>query len=225
MSTDFFDDDLVKPDTGANTDGADATSAEAAAARLSLQREQLTTQVADAAEEIERLRMRQEELEREKDRLAELNRKQEAYESGKREMIDQLTQAIALMEKDELQATRMVELLSAGRARFKDMLTELRAIRESTWTDGVFPEELAKALALVENARLEYGRAMAKIDAATWQRSDNGQTRLATIQKTGMVALADRGFWFWVRVGLAFCLPLILVLLALFAGYLYSMGW
>ncbi len=222
MGTDFFDDDLVKANAGAR--GGDA-GGEDAAGRMARQREQLTTQVADAAEEIERLRMRQEELEHEKSRLAELNRKQEAYESGKREVIDQLAHAVVLMEKDELQANRMVELLSAARARFKDMLGELRAIREAKWADGDFEEELTKALALVESARIEYGRAMARIDAESWQRTGDGRARLATIEKGHLGALAERGFWFWVKMGFAFCLPLILLLLALFAGYLVSMGW
>ncbi len=222
MSTDFFDDDLVKPEAGA---GPGKTNAEEAALRMTRQREDLTTQVADAAEEIERLRMRQDELEREKDRLAELNRKQEAYETGKRAIIEKLSQTVLLMEKDELLASRMVALLSAGRARFKDMLVELRAIHEAKWDDSAFAEELGKALALVENAQLEYGKVMAKIDAESWQRSGDGRARLATIEKAGMVSLAERGFWFWTKVGLAFCLPLILVLLAIFAGYIFSMGW
>lgn len=215
MSTDFFDDDLSRE--------ADAEQ-ESSVTRMARQKEQLTTQVADTAEEIERLRMRQEELEHEKTSLEELNRKQDEYEHSKKDIIENLSRNIILMEKDEVMANRMVELLSASRARFKDMLASIRDIREENWGDSGFEEELDKALALIENARMEYSKAIAKIDAENWQKSGEGPTSLATLEDAGRNALANKGFWFWFKVGVAVSLPLIVMLLLLFAGYLLSMG-
>ena len=212
MSTDFFDDDLSR-----GGDGGETT--ESSSVRLARQKEQLTNQVADTAEEIERLRMRQEELEHEKTSLEELNRKQDEYERSKKDIIENLSRNIILMEKDEVLANRMVELLSASRARFKDMLAEIRDIKEENWGDVDFEEELDRALALIESARMEYSRAIAKIDAESWQKGA-GQAQLATLEEAGRGSLANKGFWFWLKVGIAVSLPLIVIRLVLVAGYM-----
>jgi chromosome segregation ATPase len=219
MGTDFIDDDLSRK-------AAEAGDAESSASRLSRQKEQLTNQVADTAEEIERLRMRQDELEHEKTSLEELNRKQDEYARSKKDIIENLSRNIILMEKDEVLANRMVELLSASRARFKDVLSEIRDIREESWSEAEFEEELDKALALIESARMEYSKAVAKIDAESWQKG-GGQAPLATLEDAGRGALANKGFLFWFKVGVAVSLPVMLVLLLLFLGYMLSgvFGW
>ncbi len=157
MSTDFFDNDLSR-----TTAPDDEALTESSVTRMTRQKEQLTNQVADTAEEIERLRMRQDELEHEKTSLEELNRKQDEYERSKKNIIENLSRNLVLMEKDEILANRMVELLSASRARFKEILAEIRDIREELWGDSGFEEELDKALALIESARMEYSKAIAK---------------------------------------------------------------
>jgi chromosome segregation ATPase len=214
MGTDFFDDDLSRK-TG------EVEDPETSASRMSRQKEQLTNQVADTAEEIERLRMRQDELEHEKTSLEELNRKQDEYERSKKDIIENLARNIILMEKDEVLANRMVELLSASRARFKDVLSEIRDIREENWSESVFEEELDKALALIESARMEYSKAIAKIDAESWQKGA-GQAPLATLEDAGRSALANKGFLFWFKIGVAVSLPMITVFLLLILGYTLS---
>ena len=217
MGTDFIDDDLSRK-------AAEAGDAESSASRLSRQKEQLTNQVADTAEEIERLRMRQDELEHEKTSLEELNRKQDEYERSKKNIIENLSRNLVLMEKDEILANRMVELLSASRARFKEILAEIRDIREELWGDSGFEEELDKALALIESARMEYSKAIAKVDAESWQKGD-GQAQLATLDEAGRHTLVNKGFFFWLKVGVAVSFPLIAVLLLLIAGYLWKMDF
>ena len=217
MSTDFFDNDLSR-----TTAPGDEALTESSVTRMTRQKEQLTNQVADTAEEIERLRMRQDELEHEKTSLEELNRKQDEYERSKKNIIENLSRNLVLMEKDEILANRMVELLSASRARFKEILAEIRDIREELWGDSGFEEELDKALALIESARMEYSKAIAKVDAESWQKGD-GQAQLATLDEAGRHTLVNKGFFFWLKVGVAVSLPLIAVLLLLIVGYLWRM--
>jgi len=229
MGTDFFDDDLVKSADGraVETPEKDSTTlghATCASGRMAEQRERLINQVADSTEEIERMRMRQEELEQEKSKIVEIARKQDEYARGKTEIIDNLSKSIILTEKDEVQANRMVELLSATRLRFKDMLTEIRGIKEETWNDDVFAEELNRSLALVEDCRMEYSKAIAKIDAESWHRGAEGKAQLLSLDGSMRASLSEKGFLFWVKIGLAMSLPVILILLALFVGYLFSLG-
>jgi len=213
MGTDFIDDDLLKSSTSPESE----TSAE----RLIRQKEQIANKVADSAEEIERLRIRQEELEHEKTSLEELHRKQDEYASSKKDIIENLSRNIILMEKDEVRATRMVELLSASRSRFKDILTEIREIQEESWDDDGFEEELDKALALIESARMEYSKAIAKVDAESWQKGGSGQTQLSTLEEAGRGSVLNKGFLFWVKIGLAITLPMALFILSLIAAYIW----
>jgi len=219
MSTDFFDNDLSR-----TTAPGDEALTESSVTRMTRQKEQLTNQVADTAEEIERLRMRQDELEHEKTSLEELNRKQDEYERSKKNIIENLSRNLVLMEKDEILANRMVELLSTSRARFKEILAEIRDIREELWGDSGFEEELDKALALIESARMEYSKAIAKVDAESWQKGD-GQAQLATLDEAGRHSLVNKGFFFWLKVGIAVSLPLIAVFLLLILGYLWKMDF
>ena len=127
-NTDFFDDDLVKQrdsarrlklgpsDDSIGTVGDGASSDEVPVrpvsdfnlTRMAKHKQEVDDHVATAVHELERLRKRQEDLEREKKELEELRRKQEEYERGKREMSERLSQSLVTLEKDELQAERVV---------------------------------------------------------------------------------------------------------------------
>ncbi len=221
MSTDFVDDDLVAAGGVDPSHERDAAEAEADASRLARQREKLTGAVASAAQEIERLRMRQEELEQEKVRLAELNARQDRYTTGKRALLDDLNQALLVMKKDQMRAERLVELLTATRARFQDMLDELHGLDEDRWDEHAFDEELALALALVEKSRMEYGRSMAKVEAEMPAPDAKGPRAHGPRASR---SLAEKGSWFWFKAGFAFSLPLMLALAVLLAVYIYSLG-
>ena len=217
MGTDFIDDDLLR--------NSGAGEAETSAARLTRQKEQITNKVADTAEEIERLKMRQDELEHEKTSLEELNRKQDEYARSKKNIIENLSRNIILMEKDEVLATRMVELLSASRSRFKDILAEIRDVQEESWSEDSFEEELDKALALIESARMEYSKAIAKVDAESWQKGSAGQAQLSTLEEAGRGSIANKGFLFWLKVGVAVSLPMAFFILLLIAAYVWTNGF
>jgi len=215
MGTDFIDDDLLTPSV--STPRGVAVEGEPGAAR---QKEQLAEQVASATEEIERLRFRQEALEQEKQKLQHLAQTRAVYESDKDGVLENFSTSLVLMEKQEEQAARMMELLSASRARFRELQQEIHDINEAAWDDADFGEDLYRSVALVDNARSEYAKALAKLDAEGLPRSrDRGDA--AARDASG---LAARGFIFWLKVGFAMSLPLILILLALFGGYLYSQG-
>ena len=216
MGTDFIDDDLLTP-TGSAASGGTSSHADADPSR---QREHLDEQVASATEEIERLRLRQEALEQERQKLQHLTQTRATYETDKDEVLEKFGTSLVLMEKQEEQAARMMELLGSSRQRFRNLLQEIRDIDETGWNDADFSEELYRAVALVDNARSEYTKALAKLDAEGLPKSGQRMGSGAHV----MDGLAARGFLFWLKVGFAMSLPLILILLALFGGYLYSQG-
>lgn len=220
MAGNFTDLDLTK-----RLGVADGDAEERAAGRLARQKDDIADKVAGAAEEIERLRMRQDELEYAKKALQELNRKQNDYDHGKKEILASLGRSILQMEKDEVRAARMVELLAATRQKFKALLAEIHEIREERWGESEFEEELDRALALVENARMVFNKSVAKIDAESWQRGERAGALVPLDSVAGRDSLSEKGFGFWLKIGVALALPMVLALCALAGFLLWLKGW
>jgi hypothetical protein len=229
MPRDFFDDDLLDhspaaPVTELNP-GKEMESESLppgpANPLMARQKEELTNQVAGAMGEIERLRRRQMEIEREKKELEDLAQKQEVYEQGKQRVIDNLERGCVLLDKEERQAKQMVELLSMIHGRFEDSLDELKAIREEDWADGDFREELSKGLILVQEAESDFQKGMAKVEASAWHKDRENGKPLHVVEESSRIIHPERSFGFWLKAGLAFSLPLILVLVILFVAGLF----
>lgn len=243
-NTDFFDDDLVKKHEATKRiklgpgDAPAATAAPVADAlpsrpvsdlnltRMAKHKEEVSAQVAQAMEELERLRTRQEDLEREKQDLEDLRRKQHEYESGKRELMTHLNQSLVKLEKDELKAEKLTELLGATRLRFRSFLSEVEDLQEDQWPEDGIRSELDKALTRIEQVRIEYNKALSKIDALAPDSGSSGSVRSPMIMEhRGVVADENRSFGYWLKVGVAVTLPLSLVLIALAVlRYLVDVG-
>jgi len=209
MGTDFFDEDLIQDGSARSTDGSHS------AGTLARHREEVSTSVSDAASQIDRLRHRQEELEKEKSTLERLSQQQDEYETEKRDLIQKLSRSIVLGEKEESQATRVAALFSETRARFRDALSELQSISEDDWDDNDFESELTQALAVVESARGVYEKALARIEASGWQQGA-GRPSLGGLRDADRAKPVRAGFGYWLKVGIAVSLPLIIVLILLF---------
>lgn len=245
--TDFFDEDLVKQREAAKrikmgpgdkpaaaSDSSLASSdlpnrpvSDLNLTRMAKHKDEINAQVAQAMEELELLRTRQEDLEREKQSLEELRRKQHEYESGRREMLGHLNQSLVRLEKDELKAEQLSELISTTRQRFNVLLAEIQDLNEEAWPEESVREELNKALARIDQVRVEYNKALARIEGAM---SDQAPTVISSqpviFEEHGGVHHDDHlGFGHWFKVGLAASLPIILTLvLILLFFYLTQVG-
>ena len=234
MSTDFFDEDLdvagPREQKEAPADEGQSEIAVKPASDLNLdhllrQKQELDGRVAGATHEIAELRKRQQELEGQKTRMEELGRKQVEYEAAKRESVAHLDRSIMLLEKDEVQAARLVELLAETRQRFKVSLDEVRAIDEQAWDDNQFEEELNRAIVCVDEARMLHKKGMGKVDVVSGQRKGASIQRAveATRGDEGVIA-AEHGFGYWLKAGLGFSLPLVTITVILFVVYLFLIG-
>jgi hypothetical protein len=183
--------------------------------RMVRQREEVTRHVAGAARELEELKRRQAQIEKEKSSLEELSRRQDDYERAKREIVEGLQRSLVRLEKDGNQAARAVELISGLSGSFQELLAELQRIDESGWTEETFPAELGKAMSRVQDARAQYEKGHARLEASAWHRAEGGGS-VAALAAPDAAAYTTRGFGYWFRVGLAVSLPLILALAVLF---------
>lgn len=239
MGTDFFDDDLVREREaalkikldgeggGAPRDGNIPSSrdlpnrpvSDLSLTHLARHKQEVTEQMVDKAQELDRLRVRQEELEKERRLLEEMRTKQEAFDSGRRELKSRLKESLARLEKDRLQAERLAELLDETRRLFRERLDEVSALNEEEWDDESLLDELNRSLGLLETVRADYNKAMAKIEAVQPHEpaaANSSAPALTFGESAGSAAGTMQGFGYWLRSGLAFTLPL-MVLLAVLA--------
>lgn len=231
MNRDFFDEDLLKTsarqasrqDTLAQMSGL--SESDAARARLTKEQEDRNMNVVAAVREMEALKIRQQQLEKEKADLESTTRKQEEYQATKKDVMDRLSRSIVLAEKDEIRIQRMLEVLSVMKDRFKDSLSELKGIAEEKWDDTSFQVELDKAMVLVEDAKTIYRKGIAKIEAAGW--SGGAEKGALPVADYGVLKefRGEKTFLFWLKVGFAVSIPLMILLAILFGVLFYLRGY
>ncbi len=234
MSNDFFDDenkdsaDFIE-NMNSSSIGDNAISLESTSSidknRLMRQKEEIDGRVVVAAKEIDLLKRRQNELEARKKHMEEIALKQSEYEKNKREIIVQLDKSLILLEKEELQASRLVDLLVDTKTRFKDTLVEIKSIKEENWSDTDFEEDLNKAVVRVENAFMIHKRGLSKVDVISDRKKSRSIRAIADTADNIIASReADRGFGYWLKAGLAFCLPLMTMMVVLFVIYMFLNG-
>lgn len=230
--TDFFDEDLQNREAARGRDhfhpgvpsGVESQLRRPVSdlnlTRMGRHREELDQQVATSAQELEHLRKRQEELERERRALEDLRKKQDEYETGRREITDRLHQSLIMMEKEQLKAEQLVEVLNSTRTQFQGMLGEIGAINEEDWPEEEVRDELTKSIVLLDECRRQYNKSIARIETImAEERPPPGQGRALFPPEGGRSAMSFAG---WLRAGFAFCLPLVITLVLLTAACLVA---
>lgn len=190
--------------------------------RMARHKQDADTQTTRAMQELEILRKRQEQLELEKRQLEEFKTKSEEFERGKREVIAGIKRSLTAIERDEIETQRMQEMLDTTRNRFKSMLNDLEDIKEQTWSEENIREELTRALGVIEDARIEYNKSMAKIETLKSEKAGGVPTTSVSpmmFEESSSPLDFDKSFAHWFKMGLALSLPLIITLVVL--GFIY----
>jgi hypothetical protein len=178
-------------------------------------REEVDSRVAEAHQKLAGLKRAQEELERERAALEETRRRQMEFQSGRQEMVQNLTRGLGLLEEAEFNSRRDAEQMSKTLVDFREALAKVEACHEETWTKENFQVELTRSLTTLENARMEWNSARLKFPVLSAPAPDSAGPA-AEGGSAGQIALASRGFGELCRLGLALTWPLAVV--ALFAS-------
>jgi hypothetical protein len=184
--------------------------------------EHLDNQVQKAQEQLLALKRQQEAIEKQKRELEELSRRQEQLHAGKTEMVEKFTRAIVVLERENYDAGKRVELLNAIHDSFNSHLEVLDSLNPKAWEGLDINKELTKALSAVDDARAEYARSLPKISPA--KETDGGDPVAASVgYQMDYAASEVKDFMYWLKAGFAFTLPifglgviLIVVLVAVF---------
>ena len=175
-------------------------------------REEVDSRVADTHQKLAELKRAQEELERERSALEETRRRQMEFQTGRQEMIHNLTRGLGLLEEAEFTARRDAEQMAKTIADFRDVLTKVEAVHEETWTKDNFNVELTRALTAIENARMEWNTARLKFPLLTGEKTASaapGEPSVAEAFPGG-----NRSFGELCKLGLALTWPLAVIALA-----------
>jgi exonuclease VII large subunit len=202
---DFVDDDFQARKTPS------AAPAPASPSRAPT-REEVDNRVADTHQKLAELKRAQEELERERAALEETRRRQMEFQTGRQEMIHNLTRGLGLLEEAEFTARRDAEQMAKTIAEFRDALTKIEAVREETWTKDNFNVELTRALTSIENGRMEWNTARLKFPILTGEKA--AAAAAGPDSAPEQVLSSNRSFGELCKLGLALTWPLALIALA-----------
>jgi hypothetical protein len=174
-------------------------------------RDEVDRKVVEAQQKLAELKRAQENLERERSSLEELRRRQSEFQTGRQEMIHNLTRGLCLLEEAEFNTRREAEQMVKTIADFRDALTKIETVRDETWTKENFHIELTRALTAIENARMEWNTARLKLPALSPEALK--KTEAETAPPPAASPLTSLSFGQLCKIGLAMTWPLVLVAL------------
>lgn len=198
-----FQDDLVLP-----------------ADNMSLAPENLAERVQMTQQRLTNLRAEADALEREKLQFEELSRKQKEFMGGRTEMSEKLSRAIAMLDRESYESQKRVEQLLVIKDSFHQHLDIVQTMNPEEWDPQALPHDLTRAIGIIEDAREEYAKSMARVQLLTNSSASAVPASTASVSTPQREYAAPRGgglpievsreaFRMWAFCGTAFSLPII----------------
>jgi hypothetical protein len=208
MAAEYDSTEFVDTDFQTNKSPFAATAGDSVRAPT---RDDVDRKVVEAQQKIAELKRAQDSLERERASLEELRRRQSEFQTGRQEMIHNLTRGLGLLEEAEFNTRRDAEQMVKTIADFRDALAKIEAVRDESWTKDNFHIELTRALTAIENARMEWNTARLKLPALSPEALMKNEVE--TAPQPVASPLASLSFGELCKIGLAMTWPLVLVAL------------
>lgn len=204
MSTDFVDQDLLSSVQPTSPEEPKSES------YYSRHKKELPEELTRNTDELERLRQRQEALERRKQEINDQRRRIELFEHNRRDLLDKLRRNGVMVVREGEMASRMAALCSEVGSLFSRLHTEMESFAPETWQENEYDARLTDALAKVDAATAEYRKSMDRVSAVDWHAS--ALNTASDSSDASPDASSHRGFTHWFLAGLAFSLPLVILL-------------
>jgi len=185
--------------------------------------EALENQVQKAQEALLSLKRQQDQIERQKRELEELSRRQEQLNQGRTEMLEKFTRAMVVLERETYEARKRVEMLESIHESFNTHMDAMDAINPRGWEGLDINKELSKALSAVDDARAEYMANLPKISPET-ERDGSDPVAVSAGYQLVYSHEGPKDFLYWLKAGLAFTLPLVILGIILLLVLISSFG-
>jgi len=183
-------------------------------------RDDVERQAVEAQQKLVALKREQEELERQRAGLEELRRRQAEFQTGRQEIVQQLTRGLGLLEEAEFAARREADQMVKTVADFRAALAKVQAIQDAAWTQENFSIELTRALTTIENARMEWNAARLKLPALAGEKKAVPSAAAANSAGAAAPSLAEMRLGTLCKIGLALTWPLLALGLAALGVFL-----
>jgi hypothetical protein len=168
------------------------------------------SKVAAVHNRLAELKREKDEIERERATLEETRRRQIEFQTGRAEMLQNLTRGLGLLEEAEFSARRDAEQMARTLDAFRDALAKIELLNENNWSKENFSVELTRGLTTLENARMEWNAARLKfVRLSDAPPSDPGAKNPTSTDSTW---LGTQSFGQLCRLGLALTWPVASVL-------------
>ena len=211
MSSEFDGTEFVDSDLQAARKSSYASASPfAAPGSRAPSREEVEHKVGETQQRLAELKRAQEELERERASLEETRRRQMEFQTGRQEMLQNLTRGVGLLEETEFNARRDAEQMAKSLVEMRDALSKVETIHEEAWSKENFNVELTRALTIIENARMEWHTARLKFPVLSNTPREEGAA-LPGSDAAAASPFADRSFGELCKLGLALTWPLAVI--------------
>lgn len=175
-------------------------------------REEVDSKVAETQQKLAELRRAQEQLERERVALEETRRRQQEFQTGRQEMLQNLTRGVDLLHEAEFASRRDAEQMAKALVDLREALARVQVIKEETWTQENFSVELTRALTAIENARMEWNAARLKFEVLSHAPTE-AQKTASDAEAAQLPTLLNCSFGKLCKLGFALSWPVAAVLL------------
>lgn len=170
-----------------------------------------------AQERLSRLRKEADDIEREKHALEELRRKQQGFIHGRTDMLERLSRAVALLDRESTDSRRKIEQMLFMREAFAEHMEAVHSLTPEDWSRQNLQQELTTALSVIEDAKMEYDRNMARFQAFTQMPVPSNAPSASGAPVVAAKPLLPMGyskatFLQWAFCGLAFTAPILILL-------------
>ena len=170
--------------------------------------EHLDSQVQKAQEQLMSLKRQQEVIERQKRELEEMSRRQDQLHVGQADMVEKLTRAMVVIEREEFETQRRAEMLRGVRESFGLHLQYFETLDLKGFEGPDLTRELTRALSALDDARSDYTRTIPRIGSPEMSNADLAEDLGQTGYGHGGL---PNDFLYWLKAGLAFTLPLVII--------------
>lgn len=133
--------------------------------------------------------------------------RREEFRKTRRDMISRFTESLTVFPEEIDTLNKYVVELRNAQKTIQELLDKVKLLDDSKWHETDYSKELADAMQVVENSRLEYLRTKAKIEHL---EAKNGSENVA--QVSIVPELMSLSFWQIFGSGFAFFLPVIIAI-------------
>jgi len=182
-----------------------------AAAKAGDDREELDNQVSSLQSKLAELNRARDKLEREKATVEESRRRFTEFQTGREEMMHELTRSLGLLDEAQLDAQREAEQMARTIADLRDALEKVDVLEEVDTHDEQWKVHLTRNLTTIENARMELNSARLKWQLLSGDPADEHDSFTAHAPATNIGLALPKSFGQLCLLGLAFTWPLLLM--------------